>query len=159
MPAAYGSSQARDGIGAAAASLYHYHSNVGYNLSLWPKPSSWQPWISDPLREARDWTRTFMDTSWVHFHCATTGIPQKFSNKHLQNYIYKNLSLGHLPVLLSSLFLHWVLRTCLMDLCKFFINKSHENFISNNGYKNFPHFVFQCLFLAQVNFFCLFLRL
>ena len=33
-PAAYGSSQARGKIGAAAASLYHSHSNAGSKPSL-----------------------------------------------------------------------------------------------------------------------------
>ena len=33
-PAAYGSSQARGGIRAAAASLYHSHSNSGSKLHL-----------------------------------------------------------------------------------------------------------------------------
>ena len=37
--------------------------------------SSWQHWIFNPLSEARDQTRTLMDTSWVP-HCrATTGTP------------------------------------------------------------------------------------
>ena len=35
--------------------------------------SSWQCWIPDPLRKASDRTCILMDTSWIHFHCATTG--------------------------------------------------------------------------------------
>ena len=35
-PSAYGSSQARGWIGAAAASLHHSHSNARSELSLWP---------------------------------------------------------------------------------------------------------------------------
>ena len=35
--------------------------------------SSQQHWIPDQLREARDRTRIFMDTSWIRFCCATTG--------------------------------------------------------------------------------------
>ena len=57
-PMAYGSSQARGEIKAASASLHH---------------GSQQRWIPDPLIEARDWTRILMETSWIHFHCATTG--------------------------------------------------------------------------------------
>ena len=34
----YGSSQARDKIGAVAASLQHSHSNAGSKLSLQPTP-------------------------------------------------------------------------------------------------------------------------
>ena len=54
---AYGSSQARGRIGAAAASLHH---------------SSQQCWILNPLSEARDGTRNFMLTSRIIFCCSTT---------------------------------------------------------------------------------------
>ena len=37
--------------------------------------SSWQHWIPDPLGEARDWTHILVDTSRVHFCCATVEIP------------------------------------------------------------------------------------
>ena len=37
--------------------------------------SSWQCRIPHPLNESRDRTRIFMDTSWIHFHCATMGTP------------------------------------------------------------------------------------
>ena len=37
--------------------------------------SSWQHQILNPLSETRDRTRDAMDTSWVHFHCTTMGIP------------------------------------------------------------------------------------
>ena len=50
---AYGSSQARDGIGAAATSLHH---------------SSRQCWILNPLSEGKDRTRVLMDASQIHFH-------------------------------------------------------------------------------------------
>ena len=49
-PAAYGGSQARGWIGAAASGLQH---------------SSWQCQILNPLSEARDWTCILMDTNWV----------------------------------------------------------------------------------------------
>ena len=50
---AYGSSQARGLIGAAAAALHH---------------SSWHIQILNSLSEARDGTRVFMNTSRVHYH-------------------------------------------------------------------------------------------
>ena len=37
--------------------------------------SSWQHWIPDQLRKARDRTHILMDTSRVRFNCATTGTP------------------------------------------------------------------------------------
>ena len=38
--------------------------------------SSWQYQILSPLSEARDQTCVFMDTSRVHYHCATMGTPE-----------------------------------------------------------------------------------
>ena len=58
IPAAYGCSQARGQIGAAAAGLHH---------------SSWQHWILNPLSEVRDRIRILMDSSWVYSHWATMG--------------------------------------------------------------------------------------
>ena len=57
---AYGSSQARGQIKAAAADL-HY--------------SSWQCQIASPLNEARDQTLILRNTSWICFCCATMGTP------------------------------------------------------------------------------------
>ena len=54
--AACGSSQARDRIGAAAASLHHSHSNAGSKPCLWPMP----PWARPGIR---DQTHILMDTS------------------------------------------------------------------------------------------------
>ena len=39
--------------------------------------SSRQRWILNPLSQARDGTRDIMITTWIHFHCATTGTPNK----------------------------------------------------------------------------------
>ena len=38
--------------------------------------SSWSLWLLNPLSEARDWTHILMDTSRIHFCCATTVTPQ-----------------------------------------------------------------------------------
>ena len=42
-------------------------------------PSSPQCWILNPLGKARGRMRILMDTSWIHFHSATTGIPFIYS--------------------------------------------------------------------------------
>ena len=60
---AYGSSQARGPIRAAAAGLHD---------------SSVQGQIFNPLNEARDRTHLLMETSRVHFRCATMGTPPSF---------------------------------------------------------------------------------
>ena len=58
---AYGSSQARDRIGAVAAGPHHSHAG------------SWQCWILNPLSEARDRTCVLMDPSQIRYHWATMG--------------------------------------------------------------------------------------
>ena len=65
-PVAYGSSQAGDWIGAAAASLHHSHSNAGvFNLhhssATMPDPQ--------PTEWGQDGTRILMDTNQIHFCC------------------------------------------------------------------------------------------
>ena len=62
-PAAYGSSQARGQIGAAAAG--HSHSNPRSEPHLRRKHNSWQHQILNPGSKPRDRTRIFMDTSQV----------------------------------------------------------------------------------------------
>ena len=59
---AYGGSQARSQIGAAAAGppLRHSHSNAEPSLVFDLHHSSQQHWILNPLSEARDRTRNFM---------------------------------------------------------------------------------------------------
>ena len=59
-PVAYGRSQARGQVGAAAAGLHR---------------NSQQHQILNPLSEARDGTHLHMDASQMHFYCATMGIP------------------------------------------------------------------------------------
>ena len=39
--------------------------------------SSWQCQIPDPLSEAKDGNHILMDTSQIHFCCATMGTPHK----------------------------------------------------------------------------------
>ena len=74
------------GIRAEAASLHH---------------SSWQCQTLNPLRKARDWTHILMDTSPVHYHWATTGIPGS-------SFQYQRLSVvpGE-PYLLRTLGVTW----------------------------------------------------
>ena len=54
--------------------------------------SSRQHWIPNPLSEARDWTWILMDTSQIHFCCATKGNPRSF------------ISVGTREIFLYSLF-------------------------------------------------------
>ena len=84
---AYGSSQARGRIRAAAAGLHHSHSNAGSEPDLQltaPLMATWDPY---PLIEARDWTCILMDTSWVHYHWATRGAPTLRSFKVGRNMV------------------------------------------------------------------------
>ena len=53
--------------------------------------SSWQCWILNPMREAKDWMLILMNTSWVHYHWVRTGTP----------------ILGFLSTLLALLALPW----------------------------------------------------
>ena len=69
-PMAYGSSQALGKIGAADASLCHSHSNLGSESAIYTTAHSN---IGSLTYCAREWTRIFMDNSWVHYHWATAG--------------------------------------------------------------------------------------
>ena len=71
VPAAYGNSQARGQIGAAAASLRYSHSNTGSKRICDLHHSSQQCQILKPLSEARDRTWVPMDTCRIHFPWAT----------------------------------------------------------------------------------------
>ena len=89
-PIAYGSSQARGGIGAVAAttamatqdpsgiSLHHSHSNSGSKPRLRPTPH----WILNPLSKARNRTCFLMDVRFVSAEPQWEG--QKFLKLNLQ---------------------------------------------------------------------------
>ena len=76
-PTAYGSSQARGWVKAAAAGLHHSHSNTRSRskLRLRPTPSSGQ--CSD---RGQGSNRVLMVTSQVHYHWAMTGTPTSFDS-------------------------------------------------------------------------------
>ena len=68
-PTAYGSSQARGQIGAAAASLHNSHSNPGHlHCSLQPRK------ILNPLSELRDQTPILTDSNRVLIPLSQMGI-------------------------------------------------------------------------------------
>ena len=69
---AYGSSQARGGIGAIAAGLYHSH-NSGSEPHLWPTPQL----TATPGPSHTEWgqgTCILMNTSWVSYLWANDDI-------------------------------------------------------------------------------------
>ena len=59
--------QARGQIWAAAAGLCRSHGHTRSEPLCKLHRSSRQPWILNPLIEARDWTHNLMDTSWVPY--------------------------------------------------------------------------------------------
>ena len=100
--AACGSSQPRGRIGATASSLHHSHSNLGSKPGLRPTPQLTA--MPDPRRmsEARDRTPVLIDTSQIHFCCATMGTPileyfrlliitEKYKKTKSRNQNYQNI--------------------------------------------------------------------
>ena len=77
MLAAYGSSQARGWIGAAASSLRYSHSNARSELHPWPMPQLMTTPDPQPT-EARDPTHILSNSSQVHYHWATIGTSLSF---------------------------------------------------------------------------------
>ena len=71
---AYGSSQARGWIGAAAAG--HSNSNMGSELQLQPTPQLTVVPDPQPMIEAGDQAHILMDTSQVCYHWAKMGNPE-----------------------------------------------------------------------------------
>ena len=61
----HGGSQARDQIGAAAASLRHSHSNAGSEPCLQPTPQLLAMLVLTPLSKAKDRTCILMDTRHI----------------------------------------------------------------------------------------------
>ena len=72
-PTAYGRSQARGGMRAAARATAT--ATPGPSLVCDLHHSSLHCWILNPLSEARDQTSILMDTSRVGYHWATMGTP------------------------------------------------------------------------------------
>ena len=72
---AYGSSKARDWIGAIATSLHHSHTMPDLSHIGDLHHSSRQCQIVNLLNKARDWTHVLMDTSWVNYYWAIMGTP------------------------------------------------------------------------------------
>ena len=64
-PTAYGISEARDWIRAAAASLCHNHSNARAKLSVTYSEAVSSAGSFNPLSKAKDWTCIIVDASWI----------------------------------------------------------------------------------------------
>ena len=80
-PVAYVRSQARGWNRAIAAGLHHSHSNTGSEPCLqltYTTYTSWQPWILNPLSEARHRACILVDASQICFLWATMGTPRDF---------------------------------------------------------------------------------
>ena len=60
----------------AYAGLCYSHSNAR-SKPLQPTPQLTAMPNPRPTEKARDQTCILMDTRWIHFHCATTGIPSQ----------------------------------------------------------------------------------
>ena len=69
----YGSSQARGGIGAAAAGLYHSHSNADPSCLCDLCKNLAATLDTNPMSEARDRTHILMDASQVLTPCSHNG--------------------------------------------------------------------------------------
>ena len=73
-PMAHGGSQARGQNGAVAATYTTATATKDLSHICDLHHSSWQHQIPDLLSKARDQIRLLMDTSWLRFCHATTGI-------------------------------------------------------------------------------------
>ena len=77
-PSAYGGSQARGRIRAAAASLHHSHSNARSHLCLGPTPQLMLTPDPQPIKWGQESISHPQGTSWIRFHCTTTGTSQAY---------------------------------------------------------------------------------
>ena len=75
VPSAHGSSQARGQTGATAAGLHHSHISAGSEPSLQPTSQLMAKLDPGPTEQGQGSNPHPMDTSQIHFHCATTGTP------------------------------------------------------------------------------------
>ena len=91
-PVAYGSSQARDHIGAAG--LNYSHSNERSKPHLWPTPQLMATLILNPLSKAKDWTRVLIDTSWVRYLWAPSFLTYLLIENFYYLFIYLFCFLG-----------------------------------------------------------------
>ena len=98
---AYGGSQARGWIRAAAPGLCHSQSNVGSEPHPRPTP---QLAVSDSLSEARDRTCVLMDTSQIPFCWDTMATPfVTLSEKLSRKKVFKSKQDLGIPWWLSGL--------------------------------------------------------
>ena len=74
-PEAYGNSQPRSQIRAAATNLHNSHSNTGSKPQMQPIPQLIA--MPDPLPTelGQGLNCILMNTSWIHFHCSIMGTP------------------------------------------------------------------------------------
>ena len=107
VPMAYGSSQARGWIGAAAVGQPHNHSKAKSEPCLQP---TWLHWILNPLSEARDQTHVLMDANcWTMmgtpkcYSLLITVYPLSLCNA-LPCLLLQYLSYSLIWVLLSQIF-------------------------------------------------------
>ena len=76
LPTTYGGPQARGWNRTTAASLCHSHSNTRSKPHVQPTLQLIAMLETHPLSKARDRTHALMDTSQIHFCCATMATPK-----------------------------------------------------------------------------------
>ena len=96
-----------------------------------PHHSSWQRWILNPLREARDQTHNLMVPGQICFHCTTMGIPpwpnfnvnssDKNMTPHLNSEFYLKLNI--------SFFNLWSTSELLLNKRVFFLDNAIKGYL------------------------------
>jgi len=120
-PAAYGSSQARDQIGASVSSLCHNHSITGSKPSLQSTPQlTSMPHILNPMSKARDRTHILL-TRWT-----TMGTPSK-NNLNNSSWYGKSLFHQHLVKIEKHTFINLVRCINLYQIIELKQCASHAN--------------------------------